>query len=121
MDKSILDIWHNRGKIFEGFMNTIFKKEDVEIIAAERMKICNDCPNLDKEGSKCFAPGTQPCCSLCGCKLAFKTRSLSSYCDDNRWHAVLIPDEEIQVNEKLGYNPDDNQLKIQLNVQPTSI
>jgi len=106
--KSILDIWHDKGKIFEGFMNTLFKKEDVEIIAAERMKICNACPHIDKEGSKCFPGVAPPCCGICGCKLAFSTRSLSSSCPDPdgaRWEAVLSLEEEVEVNTKIGFEP----------------
>lgn len=44
------------------------------------MKICNLCPLLDAKGDKCGVPGTQPCCSECGCSLALKLRSLESSC-----------------------------------------
>ena len=105
----LFDIFQKRKQIFEGIMNTMFTSKDVEEIAAKRMEVCNSCPHIDKEGSKCFLPGSQPCCGHCGCKLAFMTRSLSSACSDPenpRWEAILSPDEEAEVNTKIGYDPD---------------
>ena len=46
-------------------------------------------------------PGTQPCCGLCGCSLAFKTRSLSSKCDIGKWIAEVTEEEEDVINDKL--------------------
>ena len=68
-------IWKEKDKILEGIRNRIFKKADVEDIAAERMRICETCPFLDKGGSTCLVPGTQPCCSMCGCSLGINTRA----------------------------------------------
>jgi len=54
------------------------------------MKICNLCPLIDIKGSKCAIPGTQPCCSDCGCSLAFKLRAKEAYCthpDGPKWTA----------------------------------
>ena len=65
--KDVIKIWKEKNKILEGIRNNIFKKADVEHIAAERMEICSTCPHLDTEGSKCMVPGTGPCCGLCGC------------------------------------------------------
>jgi hypothetical protein len=87
-------IWSNREQILEGIKNSVFKKEDVEVIAEQRLGICNHCPNLDTVGSKCELPGSQPCCGLCGCKLSYKVRSLSSSCPENKWDAYLTQDEE---------------------------
>ena len=87
-------------------MNSIFKKEDVEIIANDRMKICADCVHIDHTGSKCDVPGTQPCCGKCGCSLKFKLRSLSSGCGDEkypRWNAVLSEKEEDALKESIEY------------------
>jgi len=47
-------------------------------------------------------PGTQPCCSLCGCNLKWKTRSLSSACDDDRWDALTDEETEDQVKSNLN-------------------
>lgn len=102
-------IWDNKGKIFEGLKNSVFKKEAVEEIAAERIKICEACPHIDKEGTKCMIPGTQPCCGLCGCKLGLKTRSLSSACDDKRWDAILTQEQEDELNGATGDFPQTTE------------
>jgi len=89
--------------------NTLFKKEDIERIAARRMVVCNACPLLDKEGTKCMVPGTQPCCGECGCKLSFKTRSLSSSCphpDGSKWTAITTQEKEDEIYKDINYNPD---------------
>lgn len=94
---SLLKIWTNRKQILEGIKNNVFRKEHIELIAKERMDMCNVCEYIDKKGSKCFAPGTQPCCSLCGCALEWKTRSLSSSCGDQhhpKWKALIDEDDE---------------------------
>lgn len=48
---------------------------------------------MDRLGTKCELYGTQPCCSLCGCSLKLKTRSLSSSCPANKWKAVISEEE----------------------------
>jgi hypothetical protein len=87
----------------------VFKKEDVEEIAKQRMDICTSCQLFDLEGKGCMIPGTTPCCDQrrggCGCSLGFKTRSLSSSCphpDGSKWEAELTQEEEDQLNQKLG-------------------
>lgn len=88
--------------------NSIFKREDVEHIAEERMCICRNCPSglYDESGEGCMVPGTAPCCNLlkggCGCSLNFKTRSLSAECELGHWGAELSQEEEDKLNEKLG-------------------
>jgi len=121
----LFDIFQKRKQIFEGIMNTMFTSKHVEEIAAKRMEVCMTCPHIDKEGSKCFLPGSAPCCGHCGCKLAFMTRSLSSACSDPenpRWEALLSPDEEADVNGKIGYDPgqptQETNSTDNLNVQP---
>lgn len=99
--KNLLEIWKNKGQIIEGILNSVFKKEDVEAIAASRIAICNKCDDLDTKGENCLAPGTQPCCSLCGCSLAFKTRSMSSECPAGKWTSLMSEQEEDMLNEKL--------------------
>ena len=84
-------IWKNKLHIFKGMWNTIFKKQYIERISAERLEICAYCPEIDLDGTKCMMPGTNPCCGKCGCSLALKTRDLTSSCGDlenPRWHAV---------------------------------
>jgi len=106
MAKTILEIWKNRKNIIEGIKNNTFKKEDVEHIANARMVICSGCDNIDRVGDKCFAPKTQPCCALCGCKLAWKIRSLSEKCDIDKWDAITTFEEEKEIKKELGI--DDN-------------
>jgi len=109
--KNLRKIFENRKKIFEGIKNNLFKSEDVEAIAKERMEECNKCDLIDLEGTKCMIPGTAPCCGECGCKLGYKTRSLSSSCthpDGPKWEAVLDQDEEDKVYQSINYNPDDH-------------
>jgi hypothetical protein len=88
------EIWKNRKQIAEGIKNSIIRDEFVEEVAEDRTSICFNCPNLDKEGSSCMVPKTQPCCSLCGCSLSLKTRSLSSECPDGHWPALLNEEQE---------------------------
>lgn len=108
---SKIRVWKNKGLILEGIKNRIFKKEHVEEIHNERMEVCKKCPHLDTEGSNCYMPGTQPCCSLCGCSLGLKLRALSAECDDKRWQAVLSEEEEDLLNENIddGFNPGEHE------------
>jgi len=90
--EKIKQIWKNRTNIFNGIWNTVFKKAYIEKISAERMKICNACPSIDLEGKNCITPGLQPCCSFCGCTLAFKTRDLNSGCGNvasPKWNPII--------------------------------
>jgi len=74
------------------------------------MDICNACPFIDHTGDKCYVAGTQPCCGKCGCKLAWKTRSLSSACGDEenpRWQAIISLEEEASIYKELNYDPNE--------------
>ena len=103
---NLITIWKNKGQIMEGIKNSIFKKEDVEEIAMQRMTICKNCSLYDYKGEGCMAPGTQPCCNInlggCGCSLGLKTRSLSSDCPKGNWTAVMSQQEEDALNAKLA-------------------
>lgn len=94
MSSKLMTIWKNRKEILEGIKNSVIRDEFVEDVAWHRSEICSTCEHQDVKGKKCMAPGTHPCCSLCGCSLKFKTRSLSSGCPDDRWFALLTEDEE---------------------------
>lgn len=110
MKISLKQIWDQKMKILEGAKNAIFKTDAIEFVAQERMKICNECPLIDKEGTKCMIPGTAPCCGACGCKLSLKTRSMSSECahpDGPKWEAVTSPEEEDKLYNDIEYNPDE--------------
>lgn len=92
------EIWKNRKQIVEGITNTVIKNDFVEQVSKLRMDVCNECPDKDIEGKECVMPGSQPCCSLCGCSLAFKTRSLSSSCPADKWKAFITEDEEDELD-----------------------
>ena len=87
-------IWKNRKQIMEGIKNSVIRDEFVESIAEHRNEICNSCEHIDLKGKECAVPGTQPCCSLCGCSLKFKTRALSTECPDGRWFALITEEDE---------------------------
>lgn len=107
---TISEIWRNKFKILEGIKNTILKKDHIEKIAQERMSLCESCDLIDRTGEKCMIPGTQPCCGECGCKLKFKTRSLSSSCPhplQPKWEAVLTQTEEDKLYEETGFKAEE--------------
>jgi len=99
--KKYLDIFKNGDKIAAGILNSVFKKEHVEAVATDRFAICIKCNLFDAKGDNCLAPGTQPCCSDCGCSLSFKTRSLSSECPKGLWDAVVTEEQEEQINKQI--------------------
>ena len=101
---SLLDILKNRKLILEGITNNLFKKEHVEAIAGERWAICKECKYLSKDSKGCSIPGTELCCSDCGCSLGFKLRSLSSSCPKEYWDALMTEEEE----DKLEI-PEENE------------
>ena len=90
----LIGAFGNMPAIYEGIKNRVFVREDVEQIAAIRWSICQECPKLDTKGKTCTIPGTGPCCSLCGCSMASKTRSLISSCPDGKW-AKFIDSKEV--------------------------
>lgn len=102
---NLIELWKKKGKIFEGITHSIFKREDVEAIAEQRLAICrsNSCGYHDREGTSPNAvmKGSESCAS-CGCKLAWKTRALSDACPMDFWKAVLTDTEDAVLKEKLG-------------------
>jgi hypothetical protein len=106
LKENIIKVWKAKGQIVEGITNSIFKREDIEEIAEQRMYICKGCSLYDEEGTGCFVPKTQPCCNQdkggCGCSLSLKTRALSSECPMGYWKAELTEEEEDKLNQKLG-------------------
>ena len=106
---NLLSIWKSRNQILEGIANSVFKKEDVEEVSRERMKICESCPSglyAISGAEACSIPFSHPCCNEakggCGCSLYVKTRSLATSCPKDHWTAVLSEAEESKLNEKLG-------------------
>lgn len=109
---NLFQIWKSKGKILEGIANYVFKKDDVEVIAAERQNICrsNICGYDDPFGisEKAVVKGVDSC-GACGCVKKLKIRTLSSACGLNMigkeplWNAVLTESEEQKLKEKLSY------------------
>lgn len=77
-------IWKNKRAILEGVANSIIKTQAVEDVAKLRLSICSECPH---KSTNCAALITT-CCSLCGCSLEYKSRSMKSACPDNKWPAL---------------------------------
>lgn len=105
----LLKIWKSRKQIWEGIKNTWIRHPKIERIAYDRLAICEDCDLIDREGSKCVLPGSQPCCGECGCKLTLKARSLSSECPHPKgakWKALMTDEEQDEYYTKINYNPD---------------
>lgn len=78
------DIWDNKKEILAGIKNTLHKQVFIEHIASERQAICDKCPHISTE----CAALIKTCCSVCGCSLNFKTRSLQSSCPEGNWPAL---------------------------------
>lgn len=100
--RSLITVWKQKGQILEGIANSIFTRQDVEIIAENRMSVCEGCDKIDRKGDNCLVPGTKPCCAECGCSLSFKTRSLSSSCPLGKWNAEVTDEEADKISTALG-------------------
>lgn len=95
-------------KIMEGAFNSIFINAKIEEIAKERMDICNVCPHMSENKRK--DPNFKSIrpdkfyCTLCGCNLHMKTRSLSSFCPDKpaRWDKLIEEKEEWELDSKIA-------------------
>jgi hypothetical protein len=87
----------NRKEIINGIKNYCIKRKHIEIIARYRMSICKDCYAYTNNDNGCVVENSQPCCSICGCSLELKTRSLASSCPLGKWNALTTPDQEIQL------------------------
>jgi|TARA_R110000744_G_scaffold269909_1_gene383201 hypothetical protein len=96
-----LDAFKNADKIAEGIKNNIFKKEHIEAVATDRFQKCIACSLFDAKGDSCLAPGTQPCCSDCGCSLGFKVRSLSSECPKGFWDSYTNEEQEELITKQI--------------------
>jgi len=106
--KKYLNAFKNVNEIAEGVKNNMFKKEHIEAIFTDRYQVCVGCPLIDLKGTNCLVPGSQPCCSDCGCSFHFKLRSLSSECPKGYWLAVTSEEEEELINQQIQNNKDGN-------------
>jgi len=91
--KTLIKIWNSKHLIWQGVINKLFKKDPIEVLYRERKAICMNCELVDRIGHSCVMPGTQPCCSDCGCSLGLKLRSPDSACthpDGPKWKEVAL-------------------------------
>jgi len=63
-------------EIIEGWSKLAVKNDETEKMAAERITICFNCDDLNKQTNKC---------KICGCFVPAKTRSKSSTCPSDKW------------------------------------
>jgi len=68
------------GKLLEGIGNSIWVKEEVEKIAAERIAHCNSCPHYSPNIPNLQVTRRDKFCTDCGCNMYLKTRALSAQC-----------------------------------------
>lgn len=99
MNIDMMKLWKTSTQIMEGIKNSIIRDNYIEYVASQRAVICNDCDKFDGEGKSCMFPGSQPCCSSCGCSLYIKVRSLSSDCPENKWHKLIDKEDEIRLDD----------------------
>ena len=99
MKVTLKELFKNRKQIVEGITNSIIKNEFVEEVSKLRIEICNECDEKDVVGNECALPGSQPCCTLCGCSLSFKTRSLSTSCPAKKWGSIVSEKKENQLDK----------------------
>jgi hypothetical protein len=105
LKRNLILLWKKKDQIFEGIRNSVFRKEDVEEIAGERLEICrsNRCGFHDPLGqSEAAVMKGEESCGSCGCKLSWKTRALSDACPEGFWEAVVTDTEAAGLKDNLG-------------------
>lgn len=98
--------------IMEGVWNSVFVKNNIEVISRERLAVCKGCSfNSDHQKTfnnyKTFRPDFH--CTDCGCNLQTKTRALSQSCPKGKWLAQITEDEEGEINRKLYEDQQNKQ------------
>lgn len=93
-------------QIFEGWKNHLTPSEylsgEIEKAHLQRMEICRACPLSSMNNPNHNPLRFDEHCTKCGCTLAPKTKCLSCSCPDNKWSAIITPEEEdkIEKNER---------------------
>jgi hypothetical protein len=62
-------------EIYDGWKNYVFPNSEIEREAKRRIEICVNCDKLNSRNT----------CSLCGCYMPAKVRSLKSHCLLKLW------------------------------------
>jgi hypothetical protein len=76
--------------IINGYFNLLLQilniePKEIKDLSQKRMEICEKCELIDRVGSKCSLPGSQPCCGSCGCSLKAATKSKDYSCPEKKW------------------------------------
>lgn len=78
------------GEIIEGWKNNLYPaekiREVIEEVHQERMKICNECPEISSKHNTPLRFDLH--CTKCGCTLAAKTKSFKSGCPLDKWGPI---------------------------------
>lgn len=88
-------------EILDGIKNSVFVKESVEKIAAERYSICKTCPHNSKNSDNIYLRPDEHCLE-CDCNLYLKTRSLHSQCPLNKWMALATEDQSELIDKAIN-------------------
>ena len=109
--KKLSNIWKNKWKILQGIRYTWFPNKYVEKIAEIRTKVCesNQCGFYNKAGDlPIVVVKGSPSCGQCGCRISYKSRSLSAWCSLKEegkyplWDAELTEEQEKKFRLKTG-------------------
>jgi len=71
-------------------------KEQIKVVAEERMKVCNKCSHnseVRKKTGKFTSSRPDVHCLSCGCTLSAKTACLSCECPLEKWKAVISEEQ----------------------------
>lgn len=69
--------------IVEGYTNWIFPDQETEEMSANRLKICQKCPERSDSTNKKVTMTSY--CKLCGCILQSKSRAPHAQCPELKW------------------------------------
>lgn len=99
--------------ILEGTRNSIFVKEEVEKVAAERIATCRGC-EFNSEVARANDASIlrkDEHCLKCGCNLHLKTRALSAQCplDPPLWTSLASDEETQKILEVLEKNKENEK------------
>lgn len=77
-------------EVFNGWLNLLFKNEQVEKLAEQRAELCYRCKHRKFTNVTIFLKSDfysiqDYICNLCKCPLSAKIRSINSKCDANKW------------------------------------
>lgn len=109
----------NIKQVIEGWRNHLIPPEElkelINTVSKERLSICLSCPkqseNAKSLGHKTIR--TDLHCTLCGCPLITKTKSLSSKCPANPplWEAIATDTERFEIERQIKESNESIKLQ----------